>query len=126
MRNIPPEVYASWPAPNYTNPQTRGPSVVIFNAVLISIVTFTVLLRLYVRAYMLRWLGIDDVFIIIALVSLPELFITLPVDANIRKISTMGLTACVLIAYLAYGWDRHVWDIPFPKLARMLPTRICR
>jgi hypothetical protein len=76
MRNIPLSVLASWPAPNYINPETRGPSVVIFNAVLISIVTLTVLLRLYVRASMLRWLGLDDVFIIAALVRLLKLLNT--------------------------------------------------
>jgi hypothetical protein len=69
MRDIPNDVIASWPVPNYTNPVTRGPSLVIFNAVLISVVTFTVLLRIYVRAYMLRWLGVDDLFIVFALVS---------------------------------------------------------
>jgi hypothetical protein len=25
----------------------------------------------------------------------------------------MGLTAVVLLANKEYGWDRHVWDIPF-------------
>jgi hypothetical protein len=69
MRDIPADVAASWPTPNYTDPVTRGPSLVIFNAVLISIVTFTVLLRIYVRACVLRWLGIDDLFIILALVG---------------------------------------------------------
>jgi hypothetical protein len=69
MRDIPNDVMASWPVPNYIDPVKRGPSLMIFNAVLISIVTFMVLLRIYVRAYMLRWLGVDDLFIIIALVG---------------------------------------------------------
>jgi hypothetical protein len=70
MRDIPIEVLASWPPGNYVNPQTRGDSLIIVNAVLMSLVTFVVFLRLYVRIYLLRWFGIDDLFIIIALVSL--------------------------------------------------------
>jgi hypothetical protein len=70
MRDIPVEVMLSWPLPNYQNPETRGNSLLIVNAVLMSLVTFVVFLRLYVRVYLLRWFGIDDLFIIIALVSL--------------------------------------------------------
>ncbi|KAF2429363.1 hypothetical protein EJ08DRAFT_573853, partial [Tothia fuscella] len=102
MRVIPFEVIAKWPTPNYVNPETRGPDVVILNAVLIAVVTFVVLLRLYVRAYVLRWWGIDDVFIIIALIC------------------TMALTACVILANLSYGWDRHLWDLPFREWAGAL------
>lgn len=69
MRDIPIEVIASWPPGNYTNPETRGNTLVIVNVVLMSLVTFVVFLRLYVRVYLLRWFGIDDLFIIIALVS---------------------------------------------------------
>ena len=72
MRTIPLEVIASWPPGNYTNPETRGNGLIIVNAVLMSLVTFVVFLRLYVRIYLLRWFGIDDLFIIIALVSFLE------------------------------------------------------
>jgi hypothetical protein len=69
MRDVPIDVIISWPKANYLNPETRGAGLLIFNAVLIFIVTFTVLLRLYVRVYLLRWFGVDDLFIIAALVS---------------------------------------------------------
>jgi hypothetical protein len=36
----------------------------------------------------------------------------------------MGLTACVMLAYLAYGWDRHLWDIPLMKLPSMFSMSI--
>jgi hypothetical protein len=69
MRLIPFEVMAKWPAPNYDNPETRGPDVVILNSVLIFVVTLIVMLRLYVRVFLLRRWGFDDFFIILALVS---------------------------------------------------------
>lgn len=72
MRDIPIEVIATWPAGNYLNPQTRGNTLIIVNIILMSLVTFVVFLRLYVRVYLLRWFGIDDLFIIVALVSLGE------------------------------------------------------
>ena len=69
MRDIPVEVIAHWPIGNYVNPETRGHTLVIVNAVLMTLVTFVVFLRLYVRVYLLRWFGIDDLFIIVALVG---------------------------------------------------------
>lgn len=72
MRDIPTEVIASWPPGNHLNPETRGNTLIIVNIVLMSLVTFVVFLRLYVRVYLLRWFGIDDLFIIIALVSRGE------------------------------------------------------
>jgi len=69
MRAVPIEVIASWPTPDYISPETRGPGLIILNSVLIIILTVVVLLRLYVRVHMLKWFGIDDLFIIVALVS---------------------------------------------------------
>lgn len=69
MRDIPIPVLLSWPIPNYINPPTRGPTLVIVNAILISLVVVVVLLRIYTRIAIKRWFGADDVFIALALVS---------------------------------------------------------
>jgi hypothetical protein len=69
MHLPPAEVLLGWPAPNYDHPVTRGPALLILNSVLIGLVTITVGLRLYTRIWIKRWFGIDDVFIILALVS---------------------------------------------------------
>ncbi|OAL06061.1 hypothetical protein IQ06DRAFT_75060 [Phaeosphaeriaceae sp. SRC1lsM3a] len=97
MRLPPADVLLSWPTPNYDNPVTRGPTLVIVNYILAVITIITVGLRLYTRTVIKRWFGIDDVFIILALIF------------------TLGLTAVVLLANQKFGWDRHVWDIPFSK-----------
>ncbi|KAH7405954.1 hypothetical protein DE146DRAFT_428840 [Phaeosphaeria sp. MPI-PUGE-AT-0046c] len=97
MRLPPADVLLSWPTPNYDNPVTRGPALVAINYVLVSITVITVGLRLYTRIVIKRWFGIDDIFIILALIF------------------TIGLTTVVVLANQKYGWDRHVWDIPFSK-----------
>ena len=65
MRDIPLKVYASWPAPNYVNPVTRGNELLITNIILITLVTFSIVIRIISRLKQARP-GIDDVFIFIA------------------------------------------------------------
>ncbi|KAH7078288.1 hypothetical protein FB567DRAFT_131994 [Paraphoma chrysanthemicola] len=97
MRLPPADVILSWPPPNYDDPITRGNALVIVNSIFIVFVVITVGLRLYTRLVIKRWFGIDDVFILLALLF------------------TIGLTAIVLLANQRYGWDRHVWDIRFDQ-----------
>lgn len=68
MRLPPVDVILSWPTPNYENPKTRGPALAIVNYTLAAVTIITVLLRLYTRVFIKRWFGLDDVFIILALV----------------------------------------------------------
>ena len=68
MRDIPIEVLLSFPAPNYVNPETQGTSLIIVNAVLAALVLLAVILRLYTRIYIKRWVGSDDYAIIFATV----------------------------------------------------------
>lgn len=70
MRTIPPEVLLSWPTPNYTNPVTKGNALVVVNSIFIVLVVIVVGLRLYTRIWIKRWFGLDDVFIVLALVRL--------------------------------------------------------
>jgi hypothetical protein len=69
MKLPPVEVLLTWPTPNYQDPVTRGPALVIVNVILIALVMLTVAARLYTRLVIKRWFGLDDVFILIALVS---------------------------------------------------------
>ncbi|KAH9863176.1 hypothetical protein IAQ61_009453 [Plenodomus lingam] len=98
MRLPPYEVLISWPRPNYDSPVTRGNALVLVNSIFLGLVVITVGLRLYTRLAIKRWFGLDDVFILLALLF------------------TIGLTAVVLLANRDYGWDRHVYDIPFDAL----------
>lgn len=88
MQLPPVDVLLSWPTPNYIDPPTRGPALLIVNSILIALTVLTVAARLYTRLVIKRWFGIDDVFILIALLF------------------TCGLTAVVLLANLRFGWNR--------------------
>ncbi|KAI4941907.1 hypothetical protein J4E91_010457 [Alternaria rosae] len=88
MQLPPVDVLLSWPTPNYIDPETRGPALLIVNSILIALTVLTVAARLYTRLVIKRWFGIDDVFILIALLF------------------TCGLTAVVLLANLRFGWNR--------------------
>jgi len=70
MQLPPLEVLLSWPTPNYVDPETRGPALIIVNSFFITLVVLTVCARLYTRLVIKRWFGIDDVFILLALASL--------------------------------------------------------
>lgn len=88
MQLPPTDVLLSWPTPNYDNPVTRGPALVIVNSIFISLATITVAARIYTRIVIKRWFGIDDVFILLALLF------------------TIGLTAVVILANQRFGWNR--------------------
>lgn len=65
----PPEVVASWPAPNYAHPRTKGLTLVVVELLLIAIVFVVVLLRVYSRVYLRKTFGLDDWFILPATVG---------------------------------------------------------
>ena len=69
-RSPPASVVASWPTPNYADPVTRGPQLRIVALLGLILVWLTVGLRLYVRGFILKAFGIDDVFIAMALVGI--------------------------------------------------------
>ena len=70
MRNPPLEVYVSWPAPNYVDPETRGPMLVVVPVVLAIISFLIVVLRLYIRFVLIKSVGPDDWLIGASTVSL--------------------------------------------------------
>jgi hypothetical protein len=85
MRDIPPDVYDAHPH-NYDNPATRGPALIVVNAVLLSLATVAYTLRIYTRRAIqsrMRW---DDLSISVAFVL------------------TVGLSATVMLANVSFYW----------------------
>lgn len=68
MYEVPPGVVKTWPEPNYDNPETRGPSLIILVSLFFLIAAFVVLVRCYTRWYITKSFGADDVFIMVAMV----------------------------------------------------------
>ena len=70
MRSIPLAVLLSFPTPDYIHPETRGLTAVILILVLSCFVVAVVALRVYTRVYIQRWPGLDDLFMVFAVVCL--------------------------------------------------------
>lgn len=65
--NAPLEVIATWPIPNYVDPERRGPANMIVQFILIALSTILVACRLYARLAITRArIGLDDIAIVIA------------------------------------------------------------
>ncbi|TGO85274.1 hypothetical protein BPOR_0413g00010 [Botrytis porri] len=93
-----PEILASWPVPNYTNPITRGNGVLIVTSILFPLALSMIIIRLYTRLVMSKSFGLDDWLIIAAM--LPS-------------------TSFAILAILAekkFRFNRHIWDVPFNRV----------
>ncbi|KAF3915618.1 hypothetical protein ABW21_db0208306 [Orbilia brochopaga] len=92
---ISPEIIASWPPPNFIDPETKHAEMFAWELVLLSAAVIAVVLRLYVRIRLVRhaWaIGWDDWGIAIALLF------------------AIGLTTVQLNA-TQYGYGMHIWDV---------------
>ncbi|RYC59125.1 hypothetical protein CHU98_g7078 [Xylaria longipes] len=68
MRIPPIEVVASWPRPNYIDPESRAPVGKIIGSILLGLVTVILAIRLYSRKRLTNGFGLDDMFICLAYV----------------------------------------------------------
>lgn len=71
MRNPPASVVWSWPEPNFINPEYKSDETLFGVCVsLLVLAAIAVALRLYVRIAILHNTGLDDWFVLAAIVSL--------------------------------------------------------
>lgn len=70
VNDLPVSVIASWPTPNYVNPETRDSSLLIVNSILLILASIVFFLRLYTRIFIKRWFGWDDSFMIVTWVAI--------------------------------------------------------
>ncbi|KAK2800356.1 hypothetical protein FQN50_008172 [Emmonsiellopsis sp. PD_5] len=69
MQVPPVNVIASWPRPNFEDPEYQGPQLAIVGIVFTTISIFVVILRIWVRMVMKRNAGWDDWLIVLATVA---------------------------------------------------------
>ncbi|KAL8823936.1 MAG: hypothetical protein Q9191_005431 [Dirinaria sp. TL-2023a] len=62
------EVIASWPAPNFKDPVTRGSALTVVNVIFITLVVLVAGLRFYTRLRITKSFGLDDWIIAISLI----------------------------------------------------------
>lgn len=103
MQLPPASVLASWPAANYVNPtHVRGPELIIIAGIFFPLAVLMVILRVFTRIRISKAFGIDDVFLLAALVP------------------TFAITVLTCLAMTKWGWNRHIWDVPLDLVARGL------
>ncbi|GAP86548.1 putative integral membrane protein [Rosellinia necatrix] len=91
---IPPiEVIASWPKPNYIDPESRARAGQIIGSILVVLVTVVVGIRLYSRKQLTRGFGLDDTFICLAYIPAAAFAITGAITQE------------------SLQWGRHIWDV---------------
>lgn len=121
------EIVASWPEPNYVDPETRGNGVIVVSVLFGLLGTIVTALRLLTRLYITRTFGLDDWFIIVAWVSTLSPFILSSVPQLILTAAQMSGIAMFIVMSIAsaqWGWNRHIWDIPFPIIPQMLQSSL--
>ena len=87
--------WATWPAPNYVNPQTRGPQLWIVSSIFLSIATLCVAFRLYTRIHVRSWFGPDDGLVLIAYVSLSYSSLWSLIDSQLTSSPLSGSTSAL-------------------------------
>ncbi|PVH93865.1 hypothetical protein DM02DRAFT_540645 [Periconia macrospinosa] len=95
-----PEEIASWPAPNYVNPETRGSLVLGVNVTFSTLVVLFITVRFYSRVFMVKALGVDDWVMLVAAIA---------------SIAT-SIMMCVSTAP-RFLTGYHIWDLT-PSFAR--------
>ncbi|KAK5095992.1 hypothetical protein LTS08_007874 [Lithohypha guttulata] len=85
---------ATWPQPNYIDPETRGPALFVVSILLIILGAIIISIRTYTRLRITRAFGLDDGLAILA------------------YLLTVALTILVVIGNKVYYSGRHVWDVP--------------
>ncbi|KAH8647311.1 hypothetical protein BX600DRAFT_152708 [Xylariales sp. PMI_506] len=93
MRFPPAAVIATWPSPNFVNPENRGPTLMIVELIMLGLALLCTSLRLYVRIVMIKKSWWDDWLMVVA------------------AIFCCGVTVSVILATELYGWNIHVWDM---------------
>ena len=60
MRLPPAEIRAQWPEPNYVNPETRGPELLIVEFITLPLALLSLIVRFFVRIHMIGKVESDD------------------------------------------------------------------
>lgn len=94
MQLPPPEILATWPAPNYVNPVTRGNAVLIVNVSLFAVALLVIIIRLYTRLRISKSFGLDDWLITAAMVP------------------STTFAVLSILAEKVFDFNRHIWDLP--------------
>ncbi|KAI9807205.1 MAG: hypothetical protein M1825_005923 [Sarcosagium campestre] len=91
--------------PNFVNPESRAPKLIVANAICIALALVFVIMRLITRIFVVKSMGADDYMCIVATVLLPFLLLWLKFSARLRW-----------FVMTDYGLGRHQWDVPLTTI----------
>lgn len=74
--HVPPEVIASWPAPNYISPETRTSGAPVALSIVLVVTLLVYVARMWARLIMTKNAGVDDVLTSISMIPLIGLSIS--------------------------------------------------
>ncbi|KAH6980524.1 hypothetical protein EDB80DRAFT_826001 [Ilyonectria destructans] len=100
MRDVPAEVRATWPDPDYDSPVRRGSTLIVVETCLVSLALLTLLARMYVRLVVVKACGPDDWIMVAAMAF------------------TVGVTVCAVLLDRQYGWNVHIWDLKIAEAVK--------
>ncbi|KAK2762735.1 hypothetical protein FQN54_000909 [Arachnomyces sp. PD_36] len=95
----PPSVIASWPRPNYVDPDSKGKELLVISLILTALAIVLVVTRLLVRARIQKQLGWDDYILALSL-------------NGGNPLSSRPLNYLAAVAEFRNRWYRHIWDVP--------------
>ena len=108
------DVVITWPKPDYIDPVTHGPSLMIVAIIFTPLMLLAVGLRFYTRLSLTQNLDVDDVLIGATTIS--------PVNrhqcsnailtVSCFKIPTLAFNLLIILSDARYYGTRHIWDIP--------------
>ena len=97
MRFSHPEKVAHWPAPNFVDPELRGPEIYVTLALFGLAASVAVGLRFYVRIFQRKYIGLDDFFL------------------GLGYLCMLGDVGVILWGFNRFQWDRHFWERIRPR-----------
>ncbi|KAK3902389.1 hypothetical protein C8A05DRAFT_15556 [Staphylotrichum tortipilum] len=98
MRSAPPEVVATWPKPDYINPESQGPDLIVAGIFTLVLALVALGLRLYVRLRIMRKMEMDDWVMVAAVIA------------------STAATVSIVVGFAQFGWKYHVWDLRLSQL----------
>ena len=93
--------------PNFVNPTTQRPQIVVLAAVFTSLATILTLVRCYVRSFLTRSLGWDDCKLMAVLLE----YALMSSDLCTISVAVSWIHGVLLINATRYGYGSHIWDI---------------
>lgn len=124
MRRPPLSTVASWPPPNFVDPETTGPGLVIVNVATLSLALIVLAFRLYARHTLVKITSWDDWLMVAAALNCCGVTVcvalgmsSLPLHASRLTVLPRKIFLSLIIAVHGheaselYGWKLHVWDL---------------